>query len=103
MIKPVESEKALLDAQELEPLAGVSQPHLPLYDLLDIPYKTTIPLTRMDFLSFKEKKQKHAELHNYSLCSGNKEFIFTDDKLLVLDFKNSLIYQNTKLYEIWEP
>ena len=37
------------------------------------------------------------------MCSGNKEFIFTDDKLLVLDFKNSLIYQNTRLYEVWEP
>lgn len=80
-----------------------SEPNLAIYKFLNLDFGNEIPWTRMDLLNIKEKKQKHQSLSNFSFCSGNREFIFADDRVHILDFKRGIIYQNKKLYEIWEP
>jgi hypothetical protein len=93
LIKPLQPPYDETDPSSIIKHYGyLSDPCLPIYEMLNIPFKDHIPQTRLDLLNIKEKKQKHEELNRYSFCSGNTEFIFADDRVYILDFKNGVIY-----------
>ena len=69
-------------------------------DLSHSPHAKT---TRIDLIDIKEKKQMHLELHNFSRHHQNKEFIITDDKIVIVDFKRQEIAFNHQIHKIWDP
>ena len=59
--------------------------------------------TRIDLISIKEKKQMHLDLHYFSKSYQNREFIFCDDGMRIVDFSAGEISLCQELYRVWDP